>query len=391
MTHPEKKIARRYDTPGRCAKFTDLVYEPSDVNWQMLKDAEHAFDPEPPEYKLYIGEMHGHTNLSDGRVDIDTYFRNLKSRGIDFAAISDHDHGGVGRPALWEGSPSKWDIIQQKAAEYCEPGKFSTILAYERDSYPYYCNLVIYYNSLKGEMIRSSRDGEFTAEELRDALNRDDVLLVPHDTWMFSAGADLAQIPTELFTPLIEVYSCGDAAEYMGNPAFDCDDACEGGFWQDALRRGAKMGCIGGSDNHSGEGATVIDRPYPQNFQGLTGVWAADNTTEAIFDALKARRCYAIMGGRIAIDFRINGQYMGSEFTAADDEDLRIWFSVNADAPLKKVTLVKNCRDYIMFRHRTSQLLFDYKRETDCDCFYLRVELEDGRFGWTSPIWVTRA
>lgn len=388
MTHPEKKIARRYDMPGRCAEFTDTVYKPSDADWSMLRKAEHKFDPEPPEYKAYIGEMHGHTNLSDGSVDIDTYFKNLKSRGLDFAAISDHDHGGVGRPALWEGSPSKWDLIRQKTAEYDEPGKFTAIPAYERDSYPYYNNLVVYYGTRDGEMIRGVRDGEFTAEELKAALQRDDVLLAPHDTWHFSAGADLAHIPEELFTPLIELYSCADAAEYMGHPAFDADCACEGGFWQDALRRGAKMGCFGGSDNHSGTGAMLLDRPYPQNYQGLTGIWAEDNTLPALFAALKARRCYAIMGGRMVIDFRINGHYMGEEIAAGRGEELKIWYSVESDAPLKRVTLVKNLRNYIMLKNRAQQLIFDYEHETDCDCYYLRVELSDGRFGWTSPIWV---
>lgn len=29
-----------------------------------------------------------------------------------------------------------------------------------------------------------------------------------------------------------------------------------------------------------------------------------------------------------------------------------------------------------------------YAAETSCDCYYLRVQLTDGRFGWTSPIWV---
>lgn len=389
MTHPERKTAKRYDTPGRCRLFTDLVYRNGSVTGADLAEAEHAFDPEPPAYRCLIGEMHGHTNLSDGSVDIDTYFKNLKNRGVDFAAVSDHDHGGVGKPALWEGSPSKWDLIRQKAAEYDEPGRFSAILAYERDSYPYYNNLVVYYDSLNGEMLRGGRDGEITAEELRAALSRKDILLVPHDTYMFSAGADLSHMPKELLTPLIELYSTADAAEYFGNPAFDSNSACEGGFWQDALRRGARMGCIGGSDNHGGTGASVLDAPYPFNFQGLTGVWAEENTTKSIFAALKARRCYAFMGGRITIDFRVNGHYMGEEITAGKDDTLGIYYSIAADAPVGKVTLVKNLRDYIMLKGRTSQLIFDYERETPCDIYYLRVELKDGRFGWTSPVWVS--
>ena len=110
MTHPEKKIARRYDTPGRCAEFTDQVYKDAGVSWADLNRAEHKFDPAPPEYSAYIGEMHGHTTLSDGSVDIDTYFRNLKSRGIDFAAIADHDHGGL--PVQRAGGLYQLDLVR---------------------------------------------------------------------------------------------------------------------------------------------------------------------------------------------------------------------------------------------------------------------------------------
>ena len=41
------------------------------------------------------------------------------------------------------------------------------------------------------------RDGEFTERELRDLLNRDDVIAAPHDTYYMSSGADLPHIPLE--------------------------------------------------------------------------------------------------------------------------------------------------------------------------------------------------
>ena len=67
--------------------------------------------------------------------------------------------------------------------------------------------------------------------------------------------------------------------------------------------------------------------------------------------------------------------------------DRWIYISVRADAPVEKITLVKNCRDY-MFIRRPEQLFIDYEKERGCDSYYLRVQLKDGRFGWTSPIWV---
>lgn len=402
MNHPDKYLAKRYDTPNRSKAFTDIVYDaetrlPREEAYAGMKAAQRSLDPAAPELIALVGEMHGHTNLSDGRPDIDTYFRNIRDLAkLDFAVLTDHDHGGVGAPELWEGTPSKWDLIRQKAAEYQEDGRFSTLLGYERDSYPFYNNLVLYFRDKTAEMVRGVRDGEFTEEELRNLLARDDVIACPHDTYSLSSNADFLALPKELITPFIEVISRGDAAEYMGNPAWSEKSCCEGGFWQDALRRGAKMGVIGGSDDHAGMNGRVNEaQPYPDKYPGVTGVWARENTAEAIFEALKAKRTYAFMmgrangamGGRMEIDFRINGHYMGETISRADYRDLQIFYRVKADVPVKRVTLVKNCRNYIALSKPSEQIL-DYKQETAADCFYLRVELEDGRFGWTSPVWV---
>lgn len=391
MNHPDKKKAKSIDMPGRCREFTDAVYsgegDPRKL-WGKMNAAQDAYYPPAPEYSAFIGEMHGHTNFSDGQPDIDGYFKNLRDVAkVDFAAVTDHDHGGVGKPELWVGSPSKWDLIREKVKEYYQPGKFTTILAYERDSYPFYNNMIIYYGSHDGQMIRGERDGEVTERELENILSRKDIFTVPHDTYSLSSGADFSTIDPSLFTPFIEIYSRGDAAEYMGNPANTEPAQCAGGYFRDALMRGGKMGVIAGSDDHSCRNGLITDEPYPRKFPGLTGVWAKENTLDAIFEAFRAKRCYAFMGGRMIIDFRINGHYMGEEFFIDPNDELTVSFDIQADAPVKAVTVVKNCRDYAIFK-MNKNLFFDYRHENATDHYYLRVELEDGRFGWTSPIWV---
>ena len=402
MNHPDKYLAKRYDTPNRSAAFTDAVYHKADATGADLNAAWRSLDPPAPTLVPLVGEMHGHTNLSDGRPDIDTYFRNIRDLArLDFAVLTDHDHGGVGKPALWEGgdASSKWDLIRAKAAEYCEPGKFSTLLGYERDSYPFYNNLVLYFRDADAEMVRGVRDGELTEDELVALLAREDVIICPHDTYSFTSNADFIALPTELHTPFIEVISRGDAAEYMGNPAGATYACCEGGYWQDALRKGSKMGVIGGSDDHRGMNGRVDDSLlYPQKYPGVTGVWARENTPAAIFEALMAKRTYAFMmgestvemGGRMEIDFRINGHFMGEVITRPESRDLHIFYRVKADVAIRRVTLVKNCRNYVALS-AASELILDYKQENETDYFYLRVELADGRFGWTSPIWVQEA
>ena len=193
MNHPEKKTARSVDMPGRCQEFTDMVYsgkhpEPGKLLAEVF-GSERDFDPPAPQYELFCGEMHCHSNLSDGRrhVEVDDCFRSIRDIAeLDFGALSDHDHGGVGYAELW--ADGKWDLIRQKVAEYDQPGQFTTFLAYERDSYPYFNNMVIYYRNADSEMIRDVRDGEITAEKLKELLAREDVLIVPHDSYCLSAG-----------------------------------------------------------------------------------------------------------------------------------------------------------------------------------------------------------
>ena len=159
------------------------------------------------------------------------------------------------------------------------------------------------------------------------------------------------------------------------------------------------MGCIGGSDDHYGMPGMIMSEASSMNlkyrFPGLTAVLAKENSVEAIFEALKARRCYALMGGKIEIDFRINGHYMGEEFTMSEDEDRVIYMKVMADKPVKRLMLVKNSEN--MFHsdgnilqdfHTMEEIFIDYKKEQETDYYYLRVELEDGRYAWTSPIWI---
>ncbi|MBR2461046.1 MAG: DUF3604 domain-containing protein [Clostridia bacterium] len=402
MGHPDKYIAKRYDTPNRLKEFTDTVYRNDGEGtraevWAKLKSVQRSLDPPPPELIPLVGEMHGHTRLSDGAPDVDAYFSSIRDLAkLDFAVLTDHDHGGVATQTLWAGTPSKWDLIRQKAVDHRVKGKFSTLLGYERDSYPFYNNLVLYFRDCNAELFRGVRDGELTAAELRELLAREDVIICPHDTYSLTSNADFLALPQELIAPFIEVISRGDAAEYMGNPAGAENACCEGGFWQDALRRGAKMGVIGGSDDHEGMNGRVNEAlPYPQKYPGVTGVWATENSPEAIFEALRAKRTYAFMmgspdgsmGGRMEIDFRINGHYMGETFLRPERRDLHIFYKVKADTPVKRVTLVKNCRNYISLK-RDSELILDYKQENPTDHYYLRVELSDGRFGWTSPVWV---
>lgn len=107
LSHSERKKARSFDTPMRSRAYTDVVYAGGEGEnlGQKMESVVNSFKPGDSEYNIYFGEMHGHTDLSDARVNIDTYFQIAKNCAkLDFCAISDHDHGGVASTEIWK----KW-------------------------------------------------------------------------------------------------------------------------------------------------------------------------------------------------------------------------------------------------------------------------------------------
>ena len=105
MKNQERKQARRYDTPYRCRELTAGVYSGYAGDRQKRIEEtfahEKEFYPEKSRYHIYFGDIHGHSSLSDGSPDIDAYYKDIRDREkLDFCALTDHDHGGVGRSEL---------------------------------------------------------------------------------------------------------------------------------------------------------------------------------------------------------------------------------------------------------------------------------------------------
>ena len=93
--------------------------------------------------------------------------------------------------------------------------------------------------------------------------------------------------------------------------------------------------------SHPGYSAPFL-YAYTQR-SGLSAVQAPEKTSNAIFDAMRARRTYATTGQRIILDLNLNGSPMGSRTQFAPAR--RIQGKVMGTAPIDKVTLVKNGQD----------------------------------------------
>ena len=70
-------------------------------------------------------------------------------------------------------------------------------------------------------------------------------------------------------------------------------------------------------------------------------------TREAIFDALRARRCYVTTGTRALLWFALNGQPMGTELEANGPAQIEIRF--HAEAPVVELLVVRNGTEWHRF------------------------------------------
>lgn len=390
--HPEATAAKKIDVTNRLPEVTQAVYldagQDTPAHRDALAEAFGTGSVAALPYTLLFGDMHGHTVLSDGGVEPETFFENLRQR-VDFCVLTDHDHGGLWHDTLYG---EKWQRMQALGRQYTEPGVFSALVGYERDSYPWYDNMIVYFGDHEHPMLQGAVRGETNAAELAAWLAREDVFITPHDTTALTCTTDFTRRDASLMPHGIELYSRGDCAEYFDHP-LNVYSSMRGGSWQEALAAGAHPAAIAGSDDHGGTGgADLPELGFPKRYPGMTAVYAAENTPAAIFAALKARRCYAFMGpGRITVDFRINGQLMGAAMTEPRDAVSRsVYWHIESDTPLAKVTLVKNERDYFVSKGERIACcaFFDYEKQLPEDRYYLRVELADGRTAWTSPCWV---
>lgn len=355
----------------------------------------------PENMNLFWGDLHAqseyhvmHSQKKDARQiewskgiscgrpdDVYQYARDVSL--LDFVAITDQGAiTGVG-----------WDVLKQKATEYYRPGKFVTFNSYEAGSPVGHRN--VYYRNGDACPPQKSNKFNYMPEFLyRYYSGRRDVMMIPHHvkTW-----TDWSFYDPEL-EPVMEVYSCWGQSENPSITRWEKGMTPGAGAWE-ALRRGYRLGMIASSDNHVG----MPGRSYPHDRQvhtpfpgGLAAVWASDLTREAIFDAIRARRCYGTTGARIVLEFTMNGRPMGEEVVVADKHAPRK-MQVRMKGTDAVVCVEILCNGNVVHtalpepRRAEDNVSIEWEDKTPLECptyYYVRLRQADGEMAWSSPVWV---
>jgi len=241
--------------------------------------------------RIFWGDLHVHSMYHDYNVeekrglwaDVEpaecfAYAREVSF--LDFAGVTDSDPSRPG-----------WEPMQAAVDEHYRPGAFVSLRGFEAGLEEGHRHVVFASGGIEPHY-PSDFDWSFPA--LHDAFRgRDDVLMIPHHTKAFM-NWDHHDPHLE---PVVEVYSSWGSSEEHGSDLWQ-KMSVPGASVHDALRRGFRLGMVAGGDicpwpGRSHPGTVHSLAPYPG---GLTAVFASELTREAVFDAIRSRRCYATTG-----------------------------------------------------------------------------------------------
>ncbi|HID07658.1 MAG TPA: DUF3604 domain-containing protein, partial [Armatimonadetes bacterium] len=274
-----------------------------------------AVDFFPEGWRVFYGDIHGHNEHCDGRGTIDEYYQwGRDVRFLDFCALTNHVEGAKRLQV-----DDFWHIDVAKAAEYNAPGRFVTFVAFEWGSWTVWGDKCVYYLDDDGPYYPANEPIADTPQKLFKLLKGKRAIVIPHHT-KYGGQTDWDRYDP-YWEPVVEIYSIWGSSECYGEHSV-----------QAAWERGYRLGVIGSSDNHSGHPGTPPG--------GLACIFAKQLTREALFNALRNRKCYATTGARILMDFRINGAPMGN--AVKDVDELEVHVRVAGTAPIERMEILRN-------------------------------------------------
>jgi hypothetical protein len=337
--------------------------------------------------RVYWGDLHGHSSLSDGTgvpQDYFVYARDVSA--LDVAALTDHDHWGM-QPLY--AHPELWAEIERRTREFHAPGRFVTLLGYEWTSWIHGHRHVLYFQDA-GPVFPWSDPKYESPTQLWRALEGQRALTFAHHSAGGPIAVNWAIPPDPRFEPVTEIVSIHGSSEAADTPN-PIGRAVSGHYVRDALGHGYQLGFIGSGDHHDGHpGAYQVDPPMG----GLAAILADELTRDGVEAALRARRVYATNGPRILLRFALGEHRMGEVVRVGPGGELSgpLLVQVIAETPLAAVELVRS-GELVDGVALDGQLEVTLDREIQGlapgEYVYVRAIQQDQGAAWSSPIYVT--
>lgn len=335
------------------------------------------------EFKLkhLFGQLHSHTNISDGTGSLNDAYQWAKDNGADYFAVTDHSNwfDNDTKANIADGSIStEWVQAHKTADEFNKPGEFTAIYGYEM-TWSGSTGGWGHINTFNTPGFETRSNSKMDLQNYYKTLQTqpEGVSQLNHPGTTFGDFADFGYYnkETDKYVNLVEVGNGEGPIRGTGYfPSYD--------YYTRALDKGWHVAPTNNQDNHKGKWFTANT--------GRTIILAEDNTRDSIYDAIRNKRVYASEDTDMTINFTANGEVMGSFLPSTDKLDL----AINANDPetndtIKKISIIANGGvEVTSKKFDTASVDWNFTLDPEYSYYYVKVVEADGDIAVTAPVWV---
>ncbi|NFA43968.1 DUF3604 domain-containing protein [Clostridium botulinum] len=330
--------------------------------------------------KHLFGQLHAHTNISDGSGSLDEAYQWVKDHKADYYAVTDHSNwfDNDTEANLGDGSKSeKWTKAHETADKYNDPGKFTAIYGYEMTwsgSTGGWGHINTF--NTPGFETRTNKAMDLQNYYKTIQTQPQSISQLNHPGKTFGDFADFGFYSegADKNVNLIEVGNGEGPIRGSGYfPSYE--------YYTRALDKGWHVAPTNSQDNHKGNWFTSNN--------ARTIVIADDNSRDSIYDALREKRVYASEDADMTIDYTVNDEVMG---TSLGNVDGKLNFKINATDPtdkIKKISIIANGGVEVESKtFNDNNANWELTLDPEYSYYYVKVVQEDKDISVTSPVWV---
>lgn len=339
-------------------------------------------------YQLYFGQLHSHTNISDGVGSVTEAFEHAyEVENLDFLAVTDHSNSfdkesdesvDLGANLLQSGVSSEW-VQGHEAAEKITDETFVGIYGFEMTWSGGFGHI----NTFNTPGFESRNNDEFANNptghvnyynklvEVESSLSQ-----FNHPGTTFGDFGDFAYY-SQSYDDRINLIEVGNGEGAIGQsgyfPSYE--------YYTRALDKGWHVAPTNNQDNHKGN--------WGDSNTARSVVLAHDLTEEAIYDAIANHRVYATEDNDLSILYSLNGNAMGS--IIGEQKDVTITAQISDPTDTNSMTVEVVVNGGLVIGTQTvsggeGTVTFTFP-SNDYSYYYLRVTQADKNIAVTAPVW----
>lgn len=332
-----------------------------------------------PDWNIYFGQLHAHTDLSDGMGSVEEAFDYAsKVENLDFFAVTDHsdsfDNADAGAIDTDGRSISAGWAAGKQAAASVTNDRFVGLFGFEM-TWPEDKQLghISTFNT-PGWQTRDQADFENVPTALEHYYKA--LTTVPGSVSQFN-HPDIIHGDFERFDHYSPEYD--EAVSLLEVAGEDGAVDCE--YYHLALDKGWHVAPTNNQNNHNGQ--------WGDASRARTVILAETLTEEALYDAMKNRRVYATQDSDLTVYYTLNGAIMGSILPKSEEAEITVFLSDPTDEAIGNVEVVADGGEVIDSAYvGTPAKVLELSVPGGYSYYYLRVTQPDGDVAVTAPVWM---